>query len=92
MSYWLGVLTLLLNSLYTYNDNNHLSPLLVTGYGDLTYNSKRNLFGAMCQSEKTAYHLFSFNTDSVNAKDVVKLSRRSKWHSQYSRKQGRCYF
>ena len=53
------------------------------GYGDLAYNAKRNLLGAISVSEKIAYHLFTVDTNSVNIKESVKLIRKSKWHSQY---------
>ena len=61
--------------------------LLVTGFGDLAYNAKKNLLGAICVSNKTAYYLFSVNPNYSDAKDMVKLSRKSKWHSQYSQEE-----
>ena len=60
------------------------SPLLVTGDGDVTYNPRRNLLGAMCVGEKTAYHLYNFDTSKSDG--IVKLFRKSGWHSQYSTK------
>ena len=38
------------------------SPLLVTGYGDVTYNPRRNFLGAICVGGKIAYHLYNFGT------------------------------
>ena len=55
----------------------------MTGNGDLTYNTRRNLLGAISAEEKIAYHLFHIDIDS-NINCNVKLHRKSKWHSQYS--------
>ena len=52
---------------------------------DLTYNEKQNLFGAICVSNEIAYHLFSVDPNCKDAKGMMKLSRKSKWHSQYSK-------
>ena len=53
------------------------------GYGDLTYNPKRNLLGAISLNRKIAYHLFTVDTNCANIKESVKLIRKSKWHPQY---------
>ena len=58
------------------------SSLLVTGLGDVTYNPRRNFLGAMCVAWKIAYYLYSFGTSKSDG--IVKLIRKSKWHSQYS--------
>ena len=55
----------------------------MTGWGDLTYNKKRNLLGAISVSGKIAYHLFTVDANYINIKECVKLIRKSKWHSQY---------
>ena len=51
---------------------------LDTGFGDLTYNIKRNLLGAISLSGKIAYHLFTVDTNCRNIKESVKLIRKSK--------------
>jgi len=53
----------------------------VTGYGDVTFNPRRNLLGAMPVGRKTAYHLFNFGISKSD--DIVRLIRKSRWHSQY---------
>ena len=63
--------------------NNHFLFIIDTGFGDLTYNSKRNLLGAISVSGKIAYHLFFVDTNCLNIKKSVKLIRKSKWHLQY---------
>ena len=66
---------------------------LVTGTGDLTFNAKQNLLGAICLSNEIAYHLFSLDTNCSDTKNMVKLIRKSKWHpqygSQYSKESGK---
>ena len=59
-------------------------PLLVTGQGDVAYNPRRNILGAMCVEVKIAYHLYSFGTSRADG--IVKLIKKSRWHSQYSPK------
>ena len=66
--------------------NNNYLLTLVTGFGDLTYNTKRNLLGAISVSGKIAYHLFSVDANCSTLQESVKLIRKSKWnswHSQY---------
>ena len=58
------------------------SSRLVNGFGDVTYNSRRNFLGAMCVGEEIAYHLYNFGT--LKSDGIVKLIRKSRWHSQYS--------
>ena len=60
-----------------------------TGQGDITYNTKRNLLGAISLNKKIAYHLFTVDAICLNLKECVKLTRKSKWHSQYSNKEGK---
>ena len=57
---------------------------LVTGYGDITYNSRRSILGAVPLDQKISYHLFNVDYNASKTKDIVKLSRKSKWHSQQS--------
>ena len=54
---------------------------LATGHGDVTYNPRRNFLGAMCVGGKIAYHLYNFGTSKSDG--IVKLMRKSRWHSQY---------
>jgi len=58
------------------------SPLLDAGMGDVTYNPRRNILGAMCVEGKIAYHLYNFGTSKSDS--IVKLIRKTRWHSQYS--------
>ncbi len=62
--------------------------LLVVGFGDVTYNSRRSILGAIPVAGRIAYHLFNVDAKASNAGDIVKLKRKSKWHSQYSTRQG----
>ena len=55
-----------------------------TGYGDITYNSRRGIPGAIPLHKKISYHLFNVDSNASKTKDIVKLSRKSKWHSQQS--------
>ncbi len=61
----------------------------VTGWGDLTYNSRRSILGAIPVAGRITYHLFTINNSALNAGGIVKLNRKSKWHSQYSPENGR---
>ena len=62
--------------------------LLVVGPGDVAYNIRRSLIGAISIGEQTASHLFSIDSSkSIGNKDIVKLIRKSKWHPQYSSKE-----
>ena len=60
---------------------------LGTGYGDITYNSRRSILGAVPLNEKISYHLFNVGSNASKTKDIVKLLRKSKWHSQQSNHQ-----
>lgn len=57
---------------------------LGTGCGDVTYNPRRGILGAIPVSEKIAYHLFNVDVNASKTEDVIKLYRKSNWHSQYS--------
>ena len=56
---------------------NHSSKYFLTaidtGFGDLTYNTKRDYFGAISVGGKISYHLFSVNTNALNTKEAIKL-------------------
>ena len=62
---------------------------LGTGYGDITYNSRRSILGAVPVDQKISYHLFDVDSNATKTKDIVKLTRKSKWHSQHSKHQSR---
>ena len=72
-----------------YIENNNFFMTIDMGYGDLTYNTKRSLLGAISLSGKTAYHLFTVDTNCLSIKDCIKLTRKSKWHSQFGKKKGK---
>ena len=58
-----------------------VSFLEITGYGDVTYNSRRSILGAIPVEGKIAYHLYNFITGKTG--NIVKLIRKSRWHSQH---------
>ncbi len=60
----------------------------MVGKGDMTYNCRRSILGAIPVGQKIAYHLFNVNAKTSNDGDIVKLDRKSKWHSQYSTQKG----
>ena len=68
---------------FLYLLNNYIFSL-GTGYGDITYNSRRGIFGAVPLYGKISYHLFNVDSNASKSKDIVKLIRKSKWHSQQS--------
>lgn len=51
----------------------------------MTYNSRRGILGAIPVREQIAYHLFGIDAAASKTEDIVKLYRKSKWHSQYSK-------
>ncbi len=55
---------------------------IVIGDGDVIYNSRRNIFGAIPVGQKIAYHLFNVDANASNSENIVKLNRKSKWHWQ----------
>ena len=50
--------------------------------GDVTYNSRRGMLGAICVERKIAYHLYNVTTGKTG--NIVKLIRKSRWHAQYA--------
>ena len=64
--------------------NNYIFSL-ATGYGDIAYNSRRGILGAIPLHETISYHLFNVDSSASKTKDIVKLMRMSKWHSQHSK-------
>ena len=63
--------------------NNYIFSL-GTGDGDITYNSRRGILGAVPVDQKISYHLFDVDSNATKTKDIVKLTRKSKWHFQQS--------
>ena len=55
----------------------------MTGHGDVTYNPRRNILGAVPVRGKITYHLNDIAAGKGG--NYVKLIRKSKWHSQYSK-------
>ena len=62
---------------------------LVTGEGDVTYNPRRSLLGAICVGNKIVYHLFMIDGRFSKVEEAVMLYRKSKWLPQYSSSQGK---
>ena len=56
----------------------------MTEFGDVTYNSRRNLLGAIPVKDRIAYHLFSIDVGGSKKNDVVTLVRKSKCHVQHT--------
>lgn len=64
--------------------NDFSSICLVTGFGDVTYNSRRGFLGAIPLEGKIAYHLYHIGYSGKKSGYGVKLLRKSKWCSQFS--------
>ena len=62
--------------------NNYIFSL-ETGDGDITYNSRRGILGAVPLDEKISCRLFNVGSTTSKTNEIVKLIRKSKWHSQY---------
>lgn len=56
---------------------------LVTGPGDVSYNLRRDLLGAISLERKIAYHLFGIDHAGQKYNSGAKLLKKAKWHSQY---------
>ena len=78
-----------ITNLFNIDIKNRTFISIDVGYGDFTYNTKRNLLGAISLGGKIAYHLFSVDPNPVNPKESIKLIRKSKWHLQYSDKRSK---
>lgn len=58
---------------------------LVLGVGDVAYNSRRGIFGAISLLGKASYHLFDIGYSELKQSDYsVKLLKKTKWHQQRS--------
>jgi hypothetical protein len=66
--------------------------LSAPGAGFVSYNSRRNILGAITLLGKIGYHLFECGYDNQKSIYSVKLLRKSKWPSQFSIDQGNYYF
>ncbi len=60
----------------------------MVGYGDVTYNSRRSILGAIPVGGRIAYHLFTIDTSASNAGGIVKLNRKTRWSQHYSTQEG----
>ena len=58
-----------------------LYPRLGTGHGDVAYNPQRSILSAIPVEGKIANHLYIFTTSKAD--NIVKLIRKSRWHSQH---------
>lgn len=52
----------------------------MTGNGDATYNTRRDLLGAISIGKEITYHLFNVTYSDYHSR--VKLLRKSSWPSQ----------
>lgn len=55
------------------------------GEGDMTYNPRRNILGALTVKRKIAYHLYHISLNPSKVSEAVKLCRKSQWHPHYSK-------
>ena len=58
----------------------------MTSDGDVTYNPRRGILGAIPVWGKTAYHLYSFSSDKAG--NIVKPIRKSRWLFEFSSEWG----
>lgn len=72
-----------------FNDSMNCIIAVVTGYGDVTTNMRRSILGAISLQDKIAYHLLTIDAASFKNDEIVKLSRKSQWHPQYSNGSGK---
>ncbi len=63
--------------------SSYYSNPLVVGDGDVAYNSRRRILSAIPVAGKIAYHLFNVDANASKTSNIVKLNRKSKWHSQH---------
>ena len=56
---------------------------LATSYGDLTYNTRRNVLGAIPLTGKIAYHLWIIEYSGQRSNYDIKLLRKSRWPVQH---------
>ena len=60
----------------------HIIFIIVTGEGDVTYNPRRSILGAIPVGGKISYHLYNIATSKAG--NIVKLIQKSRWHSHYN--------
>lgn len=56
---------------------------LEPGYGDVTYNARRNILGAIGLQGKIEYHLFSIQSGNQKDNHTLKLLRKARWHPKH---------
>ena len=54
------------------------------GWGDVTYNPRRNILAAISISGEVAYHLFSIETTAGKRNYSAKLLTKAKCHPQHN--------
>ena len=54
----------------------------------MTYNTRRNLLGAISVPTKVAYHLYGVDYSGKKSNESVKLLKKARWHSQMSAVRG----
>ena len=57
--------------------------ILVTGYGDVVYNSRRNLLAAIPVTGKMLFHLFNIQYSALKNNYTVSLLAKMKWNEAY---------
>ena len=70
-----------LGSITIIKSMSELYPRLGTGYGDVAYNPRRSVLSAIPVGREITYHFYNFTTSKAD--NVVKLIRKSRWHSQH---------
>ena len=73
----------ILTCFYLLRENNSIFPLGPDA-GDVTYNSRRGILGAISVEDQIAYHLFNINVNASETENIVKFYRKSKRHTQSS--------
>ena len=71
----------LIESMRLLIDNLTVVPVL--GYGDVTYNSRRDVLCTISVGGRAAFHLFQVNYNNHSRNNNVKLLKKMKWPSQH---------
>lgn len=61
---------------------NHIH--LVTGFGDVAYNSRRGILGAVAAEREIGLHLWNIGYCGQKSNFEVKLLKQMKWHPEYN--------
>ena len=64
----------------------------MVGFGDVTFNARRNILGSIPVGGKNSYHLHSIGYSGQKGGYNVQLLRKSKWYAQYSIAESKCSF